>query len=161
MMLWPSANWPGVSSGTASNRTFSSYGNGRDMLACVLWRYFALNPIFRVGRELKLMSALTPRTLASAVSLGSSARCGNSAHTLGWLIWELVVQGIRSSSFDWSLIWTVPFTVVLRVNLYSPMKLTTVMELSGNDEIRPRAAPLPLLYPLASYGPSGGTLPLL
>ena len=107
------------------------------MFAWVLWRYFALKPIRRVGREVKLSRALTPRTLASAVGRGSSASAGNDAQTIGWLICALVVQGISSSSLLWSLIWTVPFTVVVRLNLYSPMKLTTVMELSGNDEIRP------------------------
>ena len=98
MMLWPSAIWPGVSSGTASNLTFSSYGNGREMFEWVLWRYFALKPIQRTGRDVKLKSALTPRTFASAVSRGSVASAGNSAHTLGWLICALLVQGISWSS---------------------------------------------------------------
>ncbi len=117
------------------------------MLEWVLCRYLALIPTFRHGRDVTLRSALTPRTSASAsaVGRGSSARCGNDAHTIGWLICELVVHGIRSSLLFWSLIWTVPFIVEWRLNLYSPMKLTTVMELSGKDEIRPRAAPLPLL----------------
>ena len=143
-MVWPSDSVP-LSSGTASNRTFSSYGNGREVLAWVLWRYFAVKPTLVIGRDEKFSSALTPRTLASAVVRGSSARDGNDAHTIGWLICALVVQGMRSSFCVWSMICTVPFTEVWRGNLYSPMKLTTAMELSGNEEIRPLAGPLPLL----------------
>src|SRR5512139_1986712 len=35
------------------------------------------------------------------------------------------------------------------------------MLLSGATAMRPRAGPLPLLYPLGSYGPRGGVSPLL
>src|ERR1051325_3499466 len=95
------------------------------------------------GRVLKLSSVFTPVAFASVVARGSCASPGNAAITIGELMTELIVHGIRRSFWFCVVNCAVPFTVVRVQALYSAVALTTWMLLSGATDMRPIAGPLP------------------
>jgi hypothetical protein len=99
----------------------------------------------RKGRELRLINALMPCASASAVGRGNCARCGKEPNTVGESIKGLFVQSIRLASWFCLVNWRVPFSVVRDGSLYSPVALTTFIELLGASAMRPWAGPLPLL----------------
>jgi hypothetical protein len=63
----------------------------------------------------------------------------------------LVVQGIRASFCFIPITAAWPLSDVRGANFASPVTLTTFIELSGDVASRPKAGPLPLMYPLGSH----------
>src|SRR4029453_1396060 len=100
---------------------------------------------YRNGRLLRLTSAFTPLTAASAVARGRARRPGNSAKTVGLLIEVLSVHGNSASFWRMYVSCTLPLTVVLGSALYIPVTPNEFSVLLGHRALCPKAGPLPLL----------------